>query len=944
MRYITVWLKGISTLLFLFCFFLENTWAESLTELADRINGKIVSEVAFQNSGNLSYDDLISTMPIRPGVVVNEQRLQEAIFSLLHRDVFQHIDVVAEDDSKAVKLSFLLTPKLTYQSVEFKGHSALDRRALSRISGIRPGRVFVMEDLRNAAQRIAEAYRTKGYYNPRLTMDIEQQYVAPQVIVSVQIDEGKRAEVSEVIILGTLPAELETIETNFINYALHSPAGDDEIKTLRTTFLTALRNEGYLSSYVRIESAVYQQETNGVRLELRVEPRKPLTLFFEGNNRFSTEELLTLLRMEKRTVPFSPDAIPTFVKNIKTFYQNHGFYETEVSVEKDPPQGDRSFYTITIDEGNEKYLGDISFTGNNFLSAKKLKNVVKTKPRGVLFLKRWQPGYLVEEQVKTDAQAITNLYRNVGYPDVATTYEVSKTSSNELKLIFTINEGKPSIISAVDLVWKDFFPRANESSPDLALLTIESQIKSGALLDTQALENERIRLLDLVRNQGLPTATVELDIDYKNETVHYKIRPGQRVIIGEIMNSGNIYSHDYVIQRELTFAPGELWSPEEIRRSEQALYQLGIFRSVSLEPRDGALDSAVEDMKITVEERNTGTFSLGASINTEDGLHLVGTVGQYNLGGSGSSLLLSLDGYFKTSQNLFDANRARLTYLEPRLFDTKTEWLNELFVQSSLELNNNFSYDRYGEAFTLSHPLIEHLFASIGYSVFYENVFDVEDDLIIGPEDKGNHVLSFLRTTIDFDKRDDKFNPRSGYRTWIEPRLSAEALGSAVDYYGVTLQQTHYYPLGEKLVWTNSVRATFLEIFGNTTSIPLSQRLFLGGRNSLRGFSPNAVGPRGFEGNIVGGDRSLVLNSELQYEVRPNVLAVFFLDAGQAVLSATDEFEGDPRSFSSLRYSPGLGLRYKTPIGPIGLDYGVALNREEGERFGRLHLSIGQSF
>ena len=132
--------------------------------------------------------------------------------------------------------------------------------------------------------------------------------------------------------------------------------------------------------------------------------------------------------------------------------------------------------------------------------------------------------------------------------------------------------------------------------------------------------------------------------------------------------------------------------------------------------------------------------------------------------------------------------------------------------------------------------------------------------------------------------------------------------------------------------------------FEQGETVPLSQRIFLGGRNTLRGFRLSSVGPRGFENNAVGGDRSLVLNAELQFDLTENLSAAAFLDVGQAFLANRGEFTGEDTGIEDLRYSPGLSFRYKTPIGPISLDYGIALDKKEGEDFGRFNVGIGLIF
>ena len=136
----------------------------------------------------------------------------------------------------------------------------------------------------------------------------------------------------------------------------------------------------------------------------------------------------------------------------------------------------------------------------------------------------------------------------------------------------------------------------------------------------------------------------------------------------------------------------------------------------------------------------------------------------------------------------------------------------------------------------------------------------------------------------------------------------------------------------------------FVIPFGDTEVVPLSHRIFLGGRKSLRGFKRGQVGPKTDEGVIVGGDRALFLNTELRYDLLRDVTAFVFLDMGQSIMKFRGDFVGDDLSLSDLRFSPGLGLAYKTPIGPLSIEYAFVLDRQEGEPFGRFALSMGGAF
>lgn len=293
---------------------------------------------------------------------------------------------------------------------------------------------------------------------------------------------------------------------------------------------------------------------------------------------------------------------------------------------------------------------------------------------------------------------------------------------------------------------------------------------------------------------------------------------------------------------------------------------------------------------------------------------------------------------------MLDAGHARVAFSRPHLFDTQAVLLTEGFVLASRKLIDEFSSNRIGANAAIQYPISESLWGSLGVTAFQEKLFDVADDIVIGESDVGTTLYSMFQGNLRVDKRDDAFNPRHGFLSSLYAGVASSALGSEVNFAALNMQHSIYTELSDSLVWGNNARFQILEPFSDTETIPLGERLFLGGIKSLRGFSRNAVGPRGEFGNIVGGDRALVFNTELNYEVINNHIAVLFLDVGQAVLEHEGTFTGDPLSFSDLRYSPGVGYRYKTPIGPISIDLGLNLSPQNGERQGKLNVGIGGSF
>lgn len=901
--------------------------------------GRTVTAVEIRNPSNLRTKGLLEEIGIRPGDTLTRDGLEKAEEALRVRGIFERIEVRLAPVAEGVRVTFELVPRQIIASIIFVGNHSLDRTELTRLLRIPPGSPLDATQIEEACERVRAGYKLAGHFSAEVKPEVDVRWGNPaQLELTVRIDEGHRSRIHEVTLDTALPEDVAHLERDFRKRAIGEVASRERVRELGRELLVALRKEGYLEAYVRPEPIQYEPLTGNARVGYRVEVRDPLSIAFVGNSLFSTEELLTLLRMETRTVPFSPNAIPNLTREIERFYQQRGYLFTTVSyTELDSIDG-RQRFEIHINESRRFRLGEITFSGNDNVTAATLEELIVTRPAGPGFLSRWFPGFLIEEQLEADLETIQSYYHELGFADAEVSSRLSSDDdSSELQLLIVINEGERRRAEDVEVVWQNTVGRPEGDD----LLSVRPQFEAGDPLETRYIEDARRLLQQQVAALGFPNARVEVEVD-SDETVRFIVDPGIQVSLGRILNRGNYFTRDFVINQELEFASGNVWDPAKIEASEQQLYRLGLFRGVEIEPLDGVIDSSTEDVAVRVSERDTGSFEVGADVNSDDGLHLVGEVRQRNLSGNGNGLALGVDGYIKT--RALDAGTIRLAYNDPRLGSSDLELLSELYAQTSIELAQDYSYDRYGSATLVRFPITEELRGNFTASLFRERLFDVPEDMVLGPHDRGSHFITMLGNELDYDIRDDTFNPRSGFRSVLRTSLATELLASDANFFGVSSQNTAYLPLTKRVVWVNNAVARAIVPFGDTDVVPLSQRIFLGGRGSLRGFSLNAVGPRGEDGNIVGGDTSLLFNTQLEISLTESLMATVFFDAGQTRLEHKGSFAGDPLSLSDLRYSPGVGFHYKTPIGPLGVEYGIALDREFGERFGRVNFSIGSPF
>ena len=228
--------------------------------------------------------------------------------------------------------------------------------------------------------------------------------------------------------------------------------------------------------------------------------------------------------------------------------------------------------------------------------------------------------------------------------------------------------------------------------------------------------------------------------------------------------------------------------------------------------------------------------------------------------------------------------------------------------------------------------------SAFGYEFSVVNTYDVDPDVVLSREDTGTLVISGLRAGIIYDTRDDPFSPTRGIFSGISVKFTSPVFLSETDFIKSNLYVNTYHQIVSGLVVAVSLRGGFAEGYSGTDELPIVERFYLGGGTTVRGYDQDTLGPKGADGNPIGGNAFLMENLELRTSVWKGLGFVTFLDGGNVWLKA------DEVKIAQLKFTTGLGLRYNTPVGPIVLDYGFKLRREKGESKGELTFSIGNTF
>jgi outer membrane protein insertion porin family len=404
--------------------------------------------------------------------------------------------------------------------------------------------------------------------------------------------------------------------------------------------------------------------------------------------------------------------------------------------------------------------------------------------------------------------------------------------------------------------------------------------------------------------------------------VTFHIEPGSLFYFGEtrVTNEGGRLNPTFLPKRFRRLS-GEVYDPEKLDEVFREMLRTGLFKNlrVNAVPRG---ESDIVDLVIEAEEAKAKEFGFSIGFGTYDGASAGVKVGDRNFAGTGRPLTLGTE----YTQRGFSGE---LLYVDPWLLDTRFGLRARVYSASRTE--EGYSKNEIGARMDITRRLGPHF--ELGAFVEQRSVEITDstiDPLLIGPP---SYTLTTVGITQSFDMRNDPVNPRRGFI--FTSAFDVSLLESELAFTRATVRASYYLPIGERMMLAFGARAGLISPV--IDSIPIDIRFFNGGGNTVRSFAERELGPHDKGGNPIGGEFNSVLNAEFTFPLVNALEGAVFFDAGN--LTSRDE-----AGFGDMRYAIGLGLRYRLPIGPLRLDYGVNPSPRDEEAFGAFHFSFGFAF
>jgi outer membrane protein insertion porin family len=719
------------------------------------------------------------------------------------------------------------------------------------------------------------------------------------------------------------------VEEATVRFKLKSRVGDPYSPDVIREDLKALYSLGYFEDIV-VQADIFE---GGLRLTFVLHEKPTIqSIRIVGNREISIDKIKAKIDLVEGAI-IPPGALARTGEKIRLFYEEEGYYQAQVEGVEDRISPQEVAVTFTIVEGNRFDVGEIRIVGNRYLKAKDIKARLQTSELYLFFF----GGTLKREELRRDLDRIRAYYLDNGFLDIAVEEPEIVIDAGRKKLIIVIRveEGRQYRIRAFSIKGNSLF-----SEPDIRGL-IKSQ--AGGIFSREALQGDVVAITDRYAERGYLFADVTpvTDIQRAESTVNVslEITEGKQAYIRRIEITGNVRTRDKVVRRELRLVEGDVFNSLLLQRSRRDIQNLGFFEEVKLDTRRAAAEDQV-DLTLEVREKPTGAFTIGGGFSSVDGVLAVASISQANLFGLGKRAALS-------GQIGANANRYNAVYADPHFLDS--DFLLELRgfnIDTRFQNTQGFSQVTFGGGLTVGHLLVEEIFGSVTYTYQRVQIKDVQEGAPFlvkrqAEESGGISLTSSLTFALTRDTRDSFTEPTRGLRARAAFEFAGGFLNFDNNFTKYSFEVSQYRPLWWKFVGHVRGSIAYGESFRDTPNLPVQERFFLGGANSIRGFRNFSVSPKDPAGGdgLTGGNKSFFINNEILFPLYEplRMRGLVFVDLGN-VFDERDWFKW------TVRYAAGVGIRFTSPLGAIRLEWGINLDRQPNERLQVLHFSAGAAF
>lgn len=925
-----------------------------------QFEGKPIVSIRFSGADPLDPADLAKAQPLRVGQPLRKSDVAHAIDGLFATGQFEDIAIEGEASGAGVAIQFV-TRNASFVggvSVRGKGGEPPNRGQIASSAQFVLGTPFHEEDIKRAVDNIKRLMEANGLYEAQVTPSVERSEGAQEVFITFHIKEGKRAKYDTPSIEGDTKLSNDTIlrVTGWRIPIIHWWRQVTDARTRNGVhgLLAKYQKQDRLTARVELKNLDYDAERRRVHPNLSVETGPKVEV--------KAVEAKLSKRVLKRYVPVfeentvDNDLLVEGKRNLHDYLQSQGYYDVDIDFRVQPVQKDVETIEYVISRGQRYRLVHVAITGNKYFDQDSIRERMFLQPASF----RMRHGRYSEAFRRKDEENIAALYRANGFRDVRVTSIVDRNFKNnpgDIAVTVKIEEGEQWFVESLAM------RGVNQGNGD----DLRSQLASiaGQPFAEVNIASDRDTVLTYYYEHGFPkanlVATWQVDGQPRHVNVIYTITEGDQQFVREMLTSGLSTTRQSVVDKELKLKPGDPLSPIEETQIQKKFYDLGIFARVdtAIENPDGETDHKY--VLYNFEEANRYNLSLGVGaqigrFGTPSTTSLAAPAGTTGFSPEFSATLSRLNflglGHTISLRGSYSSieKRVSLSYLQPRFRNAEGRNVTYTILYDDTLDVRTFASKREEGSVQLTQKFSKSLTGLFRFSYRRVSVSSVVIPVLLVPQFLQPVRLGILSANVVQDRRDNPADPHHGIYNTADFGVTGKFFGSQRSFARVLLRNATYYKLTRNIVLARQTQFGVIRPFAapagvsERESVPLPERFFGGGADSLRAFPYNEAGPRDTGAPLIpggpasqatgfplGGNALFVNNVELRFPlIGENIQGVLFHDMGNVYSSLSNLslrfHQKDLQDFDYAVHAVGFGIRYKTPIGPIRGDLAYSIN------------------
>ena len=926
---------------------------------SDSFEGLPVAQITFEPAAQpLEQSVIDGLIPFRTGQPFHAAQTRDAIDKLFATGRYAAIQIDAEPAGSGVALRFVTRNSWFFGHVEIEGDISEPPNLgqILSVTGLTLGQPFDDAEVSSAENKIRQLLIDNGYFDPAVSHTLTYEDTWQQVRVTFRVHVGRRAHYTPPVIAGdttVLSALAIDKATDWRRFLMPGYRGITQARTrvgidkIRLSYQKSNR----LLATVTFGGIVRDEEKNGAAsarsptgtAHITVNPG-PIVDVKATGAKVSRKELTQRLPIfEEGTV--DSDLLAEGVTNLREYFQEQGYFDVAVDFTQQRELGGKTEIDYAIQPGIRHRLVALVIRGNKYFDEKTIRERMFVLPKSFEFRR----GRYSAALAARDRAVIEDLYRSNGFQDVhvfTETQDDYKGMKGDIAAFFTIGEGAQFIVSSLTITGAEKLDIAK------AIGRLASQ--QGQPFSEFDVATDRETILNLYGAAGYSDAMFEWTWEPGSQpsTVDLKfvIHEGKPQFVRDVVVTGLSATRRSLVAKQVKEKPGDPLSATTMAETQRRLYDLGIFSQVNMAVQNPDGDEVQRVVLYDLQEASR--YSISTGLGTEFGRLGGGNAASDLSDPAGSTALTPRVSLGLTRLNLFGLGqslglqvrlstiqkRAAINYFVPRILSlSKLDGNFTVLYDDSYDVNTFRAVRREATA-QISDRVSKTLTAFYRFSYRDVGVSNLKISPLLVPRLAQSVRVGIGSFNIVHDRRDDPIDPRHGIYSTLDLGLATKAFGSQTSFARVLGRNATYYSLGPKLVLARETQFGVEPAFSIPSSadqsdpIPLPERFYGGGGNTMRGFPQNQAGPRDpSTGFPLGGSALFFNNTEVRFPLYgANMRGVFFEDMGNVFASIGDmSFRYDQRNVSDFNYmaqAAGFGVRYRTPLGPLRFDISYGLN------------------